>query len=115
MARLSRRTVLLGGAAASVVGGLRLDRAAAQAVARQPQSPRPALPIPPELRANANGVIALDSRPGSMRFLPDKVTATYGINGALSRAGGARCGGARRSSCRSPTACPKPPPCIGTG
>jgi blue copper oxidase len=80
MARLSRRTVLLGGAAASVVGGLRLDRAAAQAVARQPQSPRPSLPIPPELRANANGVIALDSRPGSMRFLPDKVTATYGIN-----------------------------------
>ena len=41
---------------------------------------RPALPIPPELRAT-NGVIALNSRPGSMRFLPDKVTSTYGING----------------------------------
>jgi cuproxidase len=82
MAQLSRRTVLLGGAAASVAGGLRLDPAAAQAVARQPQSARPALPIPPELRANANGVIPLDSRPGTMRFLPDKVTATYGINGS---------------------------------
>jgi blue copper oxidase len=81
MAKLSRRTVLLGGAAASVVGGLRLNPAAAQAVARQQQSARPALPIPPELRANANGVIVLESRPGSMRFLADKVTATYGING----------------------------------
>ncbi len=81
MAQLSRRTVLLGGAAASAVGGLRLNSAAAQAVARQPQSARPALPIPPELRADANGVIALDSRPGSMRFLADKVTATYGVNG----------------------------------
>jgi blue copper oxidase len=39
------------------------------------------MPIPPELRANAGGTIALDSRPGSMRILGDKVTSTYGING----------------------------------
>jgi blue copper oxidase len=81
MAELSRRTVLLGGAAASVAGGFPLNQAAAQQAARQQQSARPSLPIPPELRANAGGTIALDSRPGSMRFLADKVTSTYGING----------------------------------
>jgi blue copper oxidase len=81
MAKLSRRTVVLGGAAAYAVGGSPLRKAVAQPAVRQQQSARPTLPIPPELRANANGMIALDVRPASMRFLPDKVTATYGING----------------------------------
>jgi blue copper oxidase len=78
--RLSRRTVLLGGAAASAARGFHLGKAAAQPAA-QPQSARPSLPIPPELRANAGGTIALASRPGTMRFFADKVTSTYGING----------------------------------
>jgi blue copper oxidase len=80
MTQLSRRTVLLGGAAAYAVGGLQLRNAAAQPAARQQQAVRAALPIPPELRAT-NGMIALDSRPGSMRILGDKITSTYGING----------------------------------
>ncbi|MBV9968679.1 MAG: multicopper oxidase CueO, partial [Xanthobacteraceae bacterium] len=75
MIELSRRKALLGGAAAWLGAGFRLDRAAAQ------QSPRPPLLIPPELRANANGMIALDSRPGAMRFRNNLVTSTYGING----------------------------------
>jgi blue copper oxidase len=47
----------------------------AQAIARPP------LPIPPELRADASGTIKLDARTGTMRFLGDRDTATYGING----------------------------------
>jgi blue copper oxidase len=81
MAMLSRRTVLLGGAAAAMAGGFPLSKAAAQQAAPQQQSARPSLPIPPELRANASGVIALDARPASMRFLGNMVTPTYGING----------------------------------
>lgn len=80
MAQLSRRTVLLRGAAAcaaaTAFGPIR--RACAG------NSARPSLPIPPELRADAGGTIALDARPGSMRFQggggPE--TATYGINAA---------------------------------
>jgi blue copper oxidase len=75
MAQLSRRALLLGGAAASMVGGLRPGRAGAE------DSARPAVPIPPELRASANGTIALDLRPGSMRFQGGQDTATYGVNG----------------------------------
>jgi blue copper oxidase len=75
MTQLSRRTALHGGAAASILGTFRLSEARAQ------QSARPSLPIPPELRANVDGVIALDARPGSMRFQGSQDTATYGING----------------------------------
>lgn len=74
MVQLSRRTVLLAGAAWTVTGfGSRNVRAK--------ESARPSLPIPPELRADAGGTIALDARPGSMRFVGDCETATYGING----------------------------------
>ncbi len=73
MARVSRRSFLIGGAAASFGGGLRPGRAG--------DSARAALPIPPELRANAEGAIALDSRTGSMRFVGAAETATYGVNG----------------------------------
>jgi blue copper oxidase len=75
MAQLSRRTLLLGGAAAATVGGIPPGGAGAEDQARA------ALPIPPELRAGASGTIALDLRPGSMRFQGGKDTATYGVNG----------------------------------
>jgi blue copper oxidase len=75
MVQLSRRTMLLGSAAASVMRG------ACPSTARAEDSARQSLPIPPELRANAAGTIALDARPGSMRFVANKDTATYGING----------------------------------
>jgi len=73
--QLSRRTALLGGVAASTVGGFRPSMAGAES------TPRPGLPIPSELRASAVGTIALVSQPGSMRFQGDKDTATYGVNG----------------------------------
>ena len=69
MIRLSRRTMLLGGSAWAFA------EVGAQATAR------PSLPIPPELRADAGGTIKLDAQTGVMRFLGDRETATYGING----------------------------------
>jgi blue copper oxidase len=73
--QLSRRTVLLGGAATAIVGAF------APNVARAGVGARPVLPIPSELRANADGVIALDSRTGSMRFQVGQDTETFGVNG----------------------------------
>jgi blue copper oxidase len=74
MVQLSRRAVLRGGSAWAFAGlGARF--AGAQKIAR------PSLPIPPELRADAAGLIKLDARTGAMRFLGDLETATYGING----------------------------------
>jgi blue copper oxidase len=75
MVQISRRTVLLGGAAASMMREFCRSKAHAE------ESARPSLPIPPELRANAEGTIALDARTGTMRFLNNRDTATYGING----------------------------------
>jgi blue copper oxidase len=75
MVQLSRRTVLVGGAAASIAGGFCPSKA------REEDSARTSLPIPSELRANADGKITLDARPGSMRFQGNQNTATYGING----------------------------------
>jgi len=75
MVQLSRRTMLLSGAAASMMRGFSPSKARAEENARRP------LPIPPELRANAKGTIPLDARPGSMRFQGNHDTATYGING----------------------------------
>ena len=75
MVQLSRRTMLLGSAAASMMRGF------CPSIARAQDSARQSLPIPPELRANAAGTIALDARPGSVRFLANHDTATYGING----------------------------------
>lgn len=69
MIRLSRRTMLLGGSAWAFA------EVGAQA------TERPSLPIPPELRADAGGTIKLDAQTGVMRFLGDRETATYGING----------------------------------
>jgi blue copper oxidase len=74
MVQLSRRTMLFAGTAWAFTG-LGPNRVRAQSSARPP------LPIPPELRADAAGTIRLDVKAGSMRFLGDRETATYGING----------------------------------
>ena len=74
MVQTSRRTVLLAGVAWAVTE-LGPNNVHAQ------NSTRPSLPIPAELRADAGGTIRLDARPGSMRFVGDRETATYGING----------------------------------
>src|SRR6516165_8964120 len=74
MIRLSRRTVLLTGVAWAVTeigpGAMRAQEGA-----------RPSLPIPAELRADPGGTIRLAARTGSMRFVGDCETATYGVNG----------------------------------
>jgi blue copper oxidase len=75
MPELSRRTVLFGGVAVSVSEGILPGRVCAD------DSARPSLPIPPEIKPNAAGIVALDARPGSVRFRPNRDTATYGING----------------------------------
>jgi blue copper oxidase len=74
MLQISRRTALLGGLAAFASREFFSN-------AHAEDGARPALPIPPELRANADGVIALDAHTGSMRFLANYDTPTYGING----------------------------------
>ncbi|TCL70316.1 blue copper oxidase [Rhizobium sp. BK251] len=74
MVQISRRTVLLAGAACAAAG-------LAPRVGHAQASTRPSLPIPPELRADAAGTIKLDARTGTMRFLDGRETATYGING----------------------------------
>src|SRR5262249_3933103 len=74
MVQFSRRTVPLAGVAWAVTE-LGPNKVHAQ------NSARPSLPIPAELRADAGGTIRLDARPGSMRFVGDRETATYGING----------------------------------
>jgi blue copper oxidase len=74
MVQVSRRTALLAGAACAVTG-------LAPRKGRAQSSARPSLPIPSELRADAAGAIKLDARTGTMRFLGDRETATYGFNG----------------------------------
>src|SRR5262249_62364051 len=74
MVHLSRRTVLLAGVAWAVTE-LGPNNVHAQ------DNARPSLPIPAELRADAGGTIRLDARLGSMRFVGDRETAAYGING----------------------------------
>src|SRR5262245_24332341 len=71
MVQLSRRTLLLAGSAWAVT-------ALAPARMRAQDGARPALPIPAELRADAGGTIRLDARNGSMRFMGNRETATYG-------------------------------------
>ncbi|MEP9377682.1 multicopper oxidase CueO [Aquabacter sp. CN5-332] len=75
MTDLSRRSALIGGAAIGTLAALRLPPAFAR------DAVRPALPIPRELKANTQGVIAFGARAGEMRFLPDRSTPTYGYDG----------------------------------
>ncbi len=75
MAGIPRRHFFLGSAslAALALGGVHATRASA--------AERPALPIPPELRPDAGGSIALTAQKGQRSFLPGVTTPTYGING----------------------------------
>jgi len=75
MVRLSRRTVMLGGAAGCAASAFGPARTRAES------GGRPSLPIPAELRADAGGTIALSAQAGTMRFRSGPATATYGING----------------------------------
>lgn len=73
MTIVTRRTVLAGGGALGAVWAFGVPRLSA--------ADRPALPIPPELRADAQGEIAITAQPGQMRFKPGVTTPTYGFNG----------------------------------
>lgn len=77
MTDLSRRDALIMGVAGGAIAALRLSHALANIAAR------PALPIPPEIRPNAQGTIALSAGVGTVRFLPSQPTATYGYNDAF--------------------------------
>jgi blue copper oxidase len=74
MVRLSRRTILLAGSAWAFAG-------VGECKVGKQTTARPSLSIPPELRADAAGSIKLDAQTGAMRFLGDRETATYGVNG----------------------------------
>jgi blue copper oxidase len=74
MVQLSRRTMLLASVAWTITDlGPSYLRAQGNA--------RPSLPIPPELKADSAGMITLNVGTGSMRFLGDRETPTFGING----------------------------------
>ena len=77
MTDLSRRCALITGAASLAAAGLPPSPALAAGAAR------PALPIPAEIRADAQGTIAFSASTGTRRFLPGRTTATYGYNGAF--------------------------------
>ncbi len=76
MPRITRRRFIAGGAslAAAATGGALPGRAPGA-------NGRPTLPVPPELRADATGTIALQTEKGVRRFLPGVETPTYGFNG----------------------------------
>ncbi|MEM7025897.1 MAG: multicopper oxidase domain-containing protein, partial [Pseudomonadota bacterium] len=74
MTALSRRAVLSRAATLAALGATPVTWPALA-------SERPALPIPPELRADGKGEIALRAQPGQQQFLPGLSTPTYGING----------------------------------
>ena len=76
MPRISRRRFIAGGASLAAAG---------QEAPSRPGGRRewpPTLPVPPELRADATGTIALQTEKGVRRFLPGVETPTYGFNGA---------------------------------
>jgi hypothetical protein len=77
MIAISRRTTLGSVAAYSVTAALRLGRPALATS----NSVRPALAIPPEIRANAEGVIAFGAGASAAHFQSGRPTATYGYNG----------------------------------
>ncbi|MEM8840762.1 MAG: multicopper oxidase CueO [Pseudomonadota bacterium] len=72
MAKITRRDLAIG---ATAIGLGMLTRQSAGAATQ------PALPIPPELRADATGSIPLRVQSGQIQVLPGKSTPSYGING----------------------------------
>jgi blue copper oxidase len=77
MTDLSRRGALVAGATIGAIASLRLSPAFGSEAAR------PSLPIPPEIRPDAQGAIAFTAGTGTLPFLPGQPTATYGYNGAF--------------------------------
>lgn len=76
MISISRRAFCAGAgalAAAALIGGTRRAWAAN----------RPALPIPAELRPDANGAITLDAMAGTQSFVAGVSTPTYGFNASF--------------------------------
>ncbi|HLY91554.1 MAG TPA: multicopper oxidase domain-containing protein, partial [Acetobacteraceae bacterium] len=74
MTRLSRRNALAAAAASGAISALRLSSA------RAADTPQPALPVPSELRANAQGEISFSALAGTAKFLPGHATRTYGYS-----------------------------------
>lgn len=77
MTGISRRDILLAGGAFGTAAAFGLRPTGGRAAERPP------LPIPPELRADSQGVIAFSAQEGTMTFLPDRSTGTYGYNGTF--------------------------------
>lgn len=73
----SRHAFVVAGAAAGAATALGVNRVNAA------DAERPTLPIPAELRADADGEIAITARAGFANFLPGMATPTYGYNGAF--------------------------------
>jgi blue copper oxidase len=78
MTDLPRRAALIAGVASGAMAALRFSPAQAGVA-------RAVLPIPPELRADARGIITLGAGAGTTRFMPGQSTATstYGYNAAF--------------------------------
>jgi blue copper oxidase len=74
---ISRRSLLMAGAALATTRALPVRSAQASNAAR------PTLPIPRELKADADKVIAFDARAGTVAFRPDVATSTYGYSEAF--------------------------------
>ncbi|HTI80675.1 MAG TPA: multicopper oxidase CueO [Acetobacteraceae bacterium] len=74
MTEFSRRNALAVGAASGAVAALGLGRA------RAADTPQPALPIPPEVKANARGEISFSARTGTAKFVSGHSTRTYGYS-----------------------------------
>lgn len=77
MTDISRRDALIAGAVGSLATLLRAPQAAAR------DAVRTALPVPPEIRPDAHGVIAFSAQAGTQRFVPAAPTATFGYEGAF--------------------------------
>ena len=76
MLKLNRRDVLVGGTAAGVGMALGVGTPVSA-------KGRVALPIPPEIRADAGGNIELTSQQGTRRFVDSGLTDTFGVNGSF--------------------------------
>jgi FtsP/CotA-like multicopper oxidase with cupredoxin domain len=75
MTGLSRRYALISGAASGAMTALKMPPVRANRAART------ALPIPHEIRADGQGVIAFSATPGTVHLLPGRPTPTFGYNG----------------------------------
>ncbi len=77
MTDLTRRNALVAGAASGGLAALCLAHARAADV------PRPPMPVPPEVRANARGAISFSARSGSAKFHAGQSTPTFGYDASF--------------------------------